>query len=298
MSIEASVIVRCCNEGKYIGKLLSGIMSQKADFKYEIILVDSGSTDDTLEKARQYPVTIVEISPENFSFGYSLNKGIERSTGRVAVFISAHCYPEDENWLKEMVLPFGEERTAMVYGRQRGDETTRFAERRIFEKWFPNESVKAQGHPFCNNANAAVRRSLWEEHRYDETLSGLEDLAWADNIQSLGYQIHYNADALIIHVHNETYRQIYNRYKREAIAFHRIFKNETFTLWDFCKLFCLNLFSDYDHALEEGCFLKEFFDIKLFRFQQFRGTYMGFKHKKELSPQLRRIFYYPVKKNK
>ncbi|MCP4152277.1 MAG: glycosyltransferase, partial [bacterium] len=285
--MKASVIIRAFNEEKYIGRLLEGIVAQEMPAPFEIILVDSGSTDKTVTIAERYPVTIVRIKPEDFSFGYSLNRGIEASSGEYAVFISAHCYPEDKNWLRELIAPFEDETVAVVYGRQRGDGTTRYSEGRIFEKWFPTEGGGPQDHPFCNNANAAVRRSLWEKTPYDETLPGLEDLDWAKKNLDNGNRIYYNPGARIIHIHNETLQQIYNRYRREAIAFHHIFETETFSLWDFFKLSLLNIVADISQGLREKRIPGEIWGIVRFRFQQFRGTYMGFKHKREISPELR-----------
>ena len=69
---DVSLIIRCYNEEKHIEKLLNGIMQQALE-KIEIILVDSGSTDSTLSIAAAYPVKIVSIDPNEFTFGRSLN---------------------------------------------------------------------------------------------------------------------------------------------------------------------------------------------------------------------------------
>lgn len=293
---NVSIIIRSYNEEQYIRRLLEGVFAQVVDFEFEIILVDSGSEDDTLVVAGEFPVKIVHIKPEDFSFGYSLNKGIEASVGEFAVFISAHCFPEKADWLQQMVHPFEDKDVGLVYGRQRGDDTTRYSERRIFRQWFPDESTARQKHPFCNNANAAIRKLLWEKVRYDESLTGLEDLAWAGKIREMGCHIAYNADAGIIHIHNETYEQIENRYKREAIAYRSIFKEETFGFLTFIRLVMLNVFSDYYHAVGEGVFFKNFFGIPLFRLHQFWGTYKGYRYRHRISPELRRIFYYPARR--
>lgn len=295
---KVSIVIRSYNEERHIGRLLEGIVSQEVDFDYETVIVDSGSTDGTLEIAGGFPVKIVHIRPGDFSFGYSLNRGIEAGSGEFMVFISAHCYPENEYWLQNMIRPFENEKVGLVYGKQRGAEITRYSEHQIFRKWFPDTSIPVQTIPFCNNANAAIRKALWEKVKYDESVTGLEDLAWAKRIREMGYRVSYNADAGIIHVHNETYGQICNRYKREAIAYRSIFKEETFGFFTFLRLVVLNVFSDYYHAVGDGVFLKNFFAIPLFRLNQFWGTYKGYRHKNHISPELREIFYYPVKREK
>jgi len=156
-----SVIIRAYNEEKHIARLLTGIAQQTVK-DVQIILVDSGSKDRTVEIARQFPVDIVHIRPEEFTFGRSLNRGIEASQADVVVFASAHVYPVYPDWLEKMIEPFANPQMAVVYGKQRGMATTKFSEHQIFQHWFPDRSQPRQDHPFCNNANAAIRRELGE----------------------------------------------------------------------------------------------------------------------------------------
>jgi GT2 family glycosyltransferase len=182
---------------------------------------------------------------------------------------------------------------ALAYGKQRGGPTTQFAERRVFAQWFPDESNLRQNHPFCNNANAAIRRSLWEETPYDEDLTGLEDLDWAKRAIAAGHHLAYIAEAEVVHVHDETPRQIYNRYRREAIAFKRIFPQERFHFADFLRLWVLNVATDYSRALRRGVLRCEWLGIPRFRLMQFLGTYRGYAYQKPITQPLRRTFYYP-----
>ena len=168
----------------------------------QVILVDSGSTDGTRDVARAYPVEIVEIDPREFTFGRSLNLGIAAASAPLIVMASAHVYPVYPDWLTKMLQPFQQTEVGLVYGKQRGTDTTAFSEHQIFNHWYPDVSVRKQSHPFCNNANAAIRKELWQQHPYDETLPGLEDLEWGKWAQEQGYTISYVAEAEIIHVYN------------------------------------------------------------------------------------------------
>ena len=85
--MNCSIVIRAYNEAQHLPRLLEGIQQQTIK-DVEIILVDSGSTDDTLEIAKKYPVKIVEIKPSDFSFGYSLNTGCKNASGDFLVFIS------------------------------------------------------------------------------------------------------------------------------------------------------------------------------------------------------------------
>jgi hypothetical protein len=182
---------------------------------------------------------------------------------------------------------------ALTYGKQRGTVTTKFSEHQIFAKWFPDSSQPRQSHPFCNNANAAIRRSLWETHPYDETLSGLEDLAWANWAMANDLAISYVAEAEIIHVHDETPKGVRNRYCREGIAFKHIFPEEQFKFFDFIRLFVANASNDLWHALMLKQLIRSWRSIIWFRWMQFWGTYQGYRQSGHLTWQLRQTFYYP-----
>lgn len=289
---RASIVIRCYNEREHIGRLLHGVFKQRMD-DFEVILVDSGSTDGTLQVARKFPIDEeVYISPDEFSFGRALNHGCAAASGEFLVFASAHVYPTRIDWL-ELLLEKFEEDIALVYGKQRGNHMTKFSEKRVFRQWYPDEDVDRQSSPFCNNANAAIRRRVWEEFTYDEELTGLEDLEWAQRVQDAGWDISYASDAEIIHVHDETLREVYNRYRREAIAHKQIFSEQEFTFGDFIKMFGYNTLADYVAAASEGELLNSLLDIPQFRLMQFWGTYRGFTRDDPVSDRLWRRFYYP-----
>jgi glycosyltransferase involved in cell wall biosynthesis len=287
-----SILIRCYNEERHIGRLLSGIVQQSIT-DTEIILVDSGSTDATLTIASRYPVKIVHISPEEFSFGRALNMGCEVATRDFIVLASAHVYPLYKDWLENLLAFFTSDRVALVYGKQRGNELSKFSEHQVFAQWFPSVSNRSQSHPFCNNANAAIRRSVWEKILYDESLTGLEDLDWAKRALAQHYRIAYSADTEIVHVHEESFAHILNRYRREALALKQIMPDEQFTFFDFMRLFVSNCSNDLLKARHEGILRRELRSICAFRFMQFWGTYRGFTQKGPVSASLRQRFYYP-----
>ena len=287
-----SIIIRAYNEEKHIRRLLTGITEQSVK-DVQIILVDSGSTDGTVAEAQKFEVEVVHIPPEEFTFGHALNVGIEHATADLVVMASAHVYPVYPDWLETLLAPFKDKNVALTYGKQRGSDSTHFSELQIFKHWYPEHSAPQQPFPFCNNANAAIRRSLWQTHPYDESLTGLEDLAWAKWAQENGSSIHYVAEAEVIHVHNESTTGIYNRYKREGMAFKRIFPQEKFSAIDLVTHFLQNAFSDMGQASKIGRFWQVLFKVIRFRWLQFYGTYQGYKQSGPLTWQLRKAFYYP-----
>lgn len=290
--MPTSIVIRACNEEKHISQLLEGI-AQQTQKDLEIILVDSGSTDRTLEIASHYLVQVVHIQPEQFTFGYSLNQGISQSHGELMVIASAHVYPVYPDWLECLLAPFSDPQVALTYGKQRGNSLNKFSEQQIFHHWYPDRSQHHQPYPFCNNANAAIRRSLWESLRYNETLPGLEDLEWAHRIMAQGYAISYVAEAEVVHVHEETPSAVYNRYRREAMAFKRLFPQEHYFLWDLFHNLSTNIASDALHAARQRRLAAHFGEIFWFRWMQFWGTYKGYHQSGPLTWQLRQTFYYP-----
>ncbi len=189
-----SIIVRAFNEEKHIGRLFTGLSQQNLN-NFEVVLVDSGSTDATIEISKshnwEFPVRIVKIQPERFSFGRSLNLGIDHALSDTIVIASAHIYPVYPDWLERLISPFSDPQVGLTYGKQRGNTTTHFSEHQIFARWFPDGSKIQESNPFCNNANTAIRKNLWMEHQYDESLSGLEDLEWAHWAIEQGYKMKY-----------------------------------------------------------------------------------------------------------
>ena len=206
---------------------------------------------------------------------------------------SAHVYPVYPDWLERLLAPFAEADIALAYGKQRGAASSQFSEHQIFHTWFPDQSQWRQAHPFCNNANAAIRRALWEQHPYHELLPALEDLAWARWAQEQRHGIAYVAEAEVIHVHQETWSGIFNRYRREGMAFKQIYPQEHFGLGDLLRLWVSNSAADLRAAARQGRLRTEWNAVLRFRWKQFHGTYQGYRQSGPLTWQLKQAFYYP-----
>lgn len=155
----ASIIIRTYNEARHLPELLQNITEQQQrTVEHEIIIVDSGSTDETLAIAKKFNTKIINIEKETFTFGKSLNYGCRVASGEYLAFISGHCVPKNKNWLEQLVEPLLHEDVAYTYGRQLGNDTSQFSECQIFNKYFPKTSSIPQDGFFCNNANAALKK--------------------------------------------------------------------------------------------------------------------------------------------
>ncbi|PKP81535.1 MAG: glycosyl transferase family 2 [Alphaproteobacteria bacterium HGW-Alphaproteobacteria-18] len=294
--MTASIIIRALNEAKWLGKALESCTQQTLpeDVKLELILVDSGSTDETIKIAKRHGCRILHISKTDFTFGRSLNVGCDGAAGDILVFISAHCIPSDPNWLANLIAPLRDGTCDYVYGGQHGLEgVTRFSEEQVFAHYFPAESDLKQAGFFCNNANAAITRKAWAPIRFDEEVTGLEDMVLAKAIVAGGGQIGYVADAGVTHIHEETYRQVRRRYFREALTMRDIMPEVQFNLFDLVRCFMAGVTHDLVEAAQERVFWKELAGIFAFRFSQYWGTYRGHNEHRTLSRSQKQGYYYP-----
>jgi glycosyltransferase involved in cell wall biosynthesis len=206
---ETSIVIRAFNEERHLPGLFDGLAGQGyRDF--ETIVVDSGSFDRTRDIAERRADRLVRIKSDDFTFGHSLNVGIAHGRGRFIVIVSAHTAPTSGRWLENLVAALHDPRTAMVYGQQQGSADSKFSERRDFARTFgTHPRTLAPPDFFANNANSAVRRELWERHRFDEALPGLEDVEWAKHWMEQGYRVVYAAAAGAHRAASSTARRIF-----------------------------------------------------------------------------------------
>lgn len=293
---KVSIIFRALNEEKWFGQALMACRSQNVpdDLAVEIILVDSGSTDNTIAIAQEHGCHVFHINKSEFTFGRSLNIGCENASGDILVFISAHCIPSDEMWLQNLVAPLLTGQCDYTYGGQIGmPGVTRFAEEQVFAHYYKSQSDLDQTGFFCNNANAAIVRSQWEKHRFDEAVTGLEDMVMAKAIVADGGQIGYVANAKVIHIHEETLAQVHRRYFREALTMRDIMPEVHFNFFDFVWCLTAGIAHDFVEATHVKKLRRELLGIIRYRFMQYWGTYRGHNNHRELSRAQKTTYYYP-----
>lgn len=288
----ASIVIRTYNEEKHLTELLT-VVNQQVDIEYEVVIVDSGSTDRTLEIAESFGARITFIKKEEFTFGRSLNVGCEAALGQFLVFISGHCIPVTNKWLVNLVQPLIDQKAVYSYGRQVGRDTTKFSEKQVFKKYFPSNSSIRQSGFFCNNANAALLRSAWEEMPFDETLTGLEDMFLAKMLVDQGKCIAYTAKAGVYHIHDESWMQVKRRYEREAIALQKIMPQVHVKFTDFIRYFFSAVIHDGCEARKEKILVRHIKDIILFRFMHYWGAYRGNHEHRKLSARDKEKYFFP-----
>jgi len=230
MTIKTSILIRTKNEAKDLPKALDLIRNQSLK-PVDIVIVDSGSTDGTVEIIKQQSdIKLIQMLPEEFTFGRSLNIGFEAVEGDVVVSLSAHAFPCDRCWLENLVKHFDDSHIAGVYGKQVPQLDAWPPVQRDYLNSY-NDQLRIQtraeefrDHTF-SNANSAIRFRCWKERPFDEALSGGEDREWAKAMLELGYTIVYEPQAALYHSHNETLGKVFQRTYRETLAHQDIYSN-------------------------------------------------------------------------
>jgi rhamnosyltransferase len=202
------VVIRTLDESELIGRCLETLERQRGPFALDILVVDSGSTDGTLEIARSHGARIFELPPGEFDYSKALNVGIERVSGELVLILSAHAIPTDDEWVARMVAPFADPQVAGVASRQLPWPDAPWHEIQRLERSFRDASAvftreNAEGIVF-SNAASCLRRSVWRTEPF--TLPAAEDLEWARRVVAGGWTVVYESRTAVYHSHAESPR--------------------------------------------------------------------------------------------
>jgi rhamnosyltransferase len=209
-----SIIILTKNAGGNFRPLLEHIFSQKFDGRYEVLVVDSGSTDDTLSTAKNFPVKITKITPEDFHHGKTRNLGAQLSCGSILSYITQDALPLNNDWLQKLVDSLNDPNVAMVCGRQIPWQTTKPPEKSFYAYNFPHYKTMLtldswqkssdcyRDTMFISNVNSAITKEIWQKFRFSENVVMAEDKEFAKRILFAGYAIVYEPDAAVYHAHD------------------------------------------------------------------------------------------------
>jgi len=226
--LKISIIILTKNNGSTIGKVLKQIISQHIDDPYEIIIVDSGSSDDTITQISQFGVRSYNIPPDDFGHGRTRNLGSEYACGEYLVYLSADAIPANKNWLRNLVNKLSNEDVGATFGRQIPYKDAPLMERFFIQKNYPpatkeHYSLKDfQMNAFFSNVNSAIKRSLWNKIKFSENLIISEDHEWAKRALDEGYKIEYIPDSAVFHSHKYNLIQVFKRYFDSGVSFSQM----------------------------------------------------------------------------
>ena len=196
--ITTSIIVRTKNEEKWIDICLSKIFEQKK-ISFEVIVVDNNSKDRTVDKAKKYPVRIFKI--KKFLPGKAINLGAKKALGQYIVCLSAHCIPENNLWLFNLIKNLKGKKVAAVYGKQKPLPYSSSFDKRDLYNTFGDDKRVQKNDTFFHNANSAFKKSIWRKYSFDNKTPHIEDRIWASLVIKKNYNIIYEPAASVFHWH-------------------------------------------------------------------------------------------------
>jgi glycosyltransferase involved in cell wall biosynthesis len=210
------VVIRAKNEAASIGTTLERLAEQTIADQAEIVVVDSGSSDGTLDIVGRSDVRLIEIPPESFTYGGSLNTGCRDADTPFLVALSAHAPPVGETWLERLLAPFEDERVCAVCGYEKAPDGSPLTAPLI------QDQALAQAHPFWGYSNSAgaFRTELWRQRSFREDMPGTEDKEWAWHWLKQGYVVVVDPALVTEHSHaDEGLVQTFRRARLEWEGF-------------------------------------------------------------------------------
>ena len=233
---RVSLVVPTLNGGPRFLQLLDALAGQDVEDGFELVVVDSGSTDGTPEAAAAAGAYVFRVPGESFNHGGTRNLAIERTRGEFVCLLTQDAVPTGGEYLRNLVAPYDDPRVDGVYARQvprpdcdpilaerlrrwsasRGEREVRVlaqrepeAARRHFEALEPMERYLRCA---FDNVASSVRRAAWERIPFPERTFG-EDVAWGRAVLLAGGGLCFEPSAAVEHSHRidmaREFRRIY-----------------------------------------------------------------------------------------
>ncbi len=228
-----SVVIPVKNGGSDLERCLRAIAAQQVDEEVEVVIVDSGSSDGSVDVARSHGAVIIEIPATAFTHGGSRNLGAAKARGDLLVFISQDAVPVGEDWLARLVAPLRADPTlAGVYGRQIPHPGAAPPEAYFLDFLYGPHSRRqavagveelSMDATLFSNVNSAIRRTAWEQFPFAENIVMSEDQEWSRRALLAGHSLQYEAEAVVRHSHTYTLKAAFQRFFDSGMSSERAY---------------------------------------------------------------------------
>ena len=227
-----SVLIPVHNGGQQLARCLDAVAAQRIEDEVELLVIDSGSTDDSVEVARAHGARVHSIAHEEFHHGATRNLAVRLARGDIVVWTTHDAYPEDDLWLVRLTAPLAQPGVAGVYGRQLAHLDAPPPERYFLDFLYgPASRVQRAASreqltmetTLFSNANSAMPRELLERFPFAEDVLIAEDQDWSRRMLLEGYAIRYIADAAVRHSHRYSLFTGFRRFFESGVAGERTF---------------------------------------------------------------------------
>lgn len=226
---RVSVVLPTRNGAATLPSVLDALARQRADFPFEIVAVDSESSDGTADLLRHRVDRLITIPAGSFDHGLTRNLGVGHARGELVVLLVQDAMPASDLWLTELTAPlFADGTLAGTFARQRPRPDASAITRHSLARWVASTET---GHAAAvesraefdaldpmdkllrctfDNVCSCIRRSVWIRFPFKATPIA-EDLEWARDVLLAGYRLAYVPQAVVVHSHDRSARYEFTR---------------------------------------------------------------------------------------
>lgn len=225
-----SVLIPVKDGGTDLVRCLEAVARQRVDEDVEVVVIDSGSSDGSSERARRLGARVHTIPADEFDHGGTRNLAADLARGDVLVFTTQDAYAPGDDWLETLVAPLWQPGVAGVYGRQVAHDDARPPERYFLDFLYgPEPRVQrleeAGGLSFettlFSNVNSAIPRAVRDRNPFADGIGMGEDQEWSRRMLLAGRSIVYEPRAVVRHSHAYSLGSAFKRFFASGVSSER-----------------------------------------------------------------------------
>jgi glycosyltransferase involved in cell wall biosynthesis len=235
---RCSLVIPTKNGGALFGQLVDRLRTQTCWPEVEFIVIDSGSTDETIPIARSAGAIVHSIPPHEFNHGSTRDYGISLASTDHVILMVQDAIPHQNVLIERLLSALAEDGVAGAYARQLPQPTADVITKRNLNSWLTGglerkvKSIESldwyeslspmEKYFFCNfdNVCSAINKQVWKEERFGRADFG-EDIDWAERVLKRKFKIVYEPGATVIHSHS---RSLLYNYKRTYICHRMLYR--------------------------------------------------------------------------